>query len=162
MGKSRLVQELVADCGDEARGAPDGRFVPYGEGITFWPLTELVRQVASLRPRTPPDEAHARLVAVLAAEPEADLIARRLATATGLAEGETAREETFWAVRKLIEALAQDRPVVLVFDDVQWAEPTFLDLLDHLADRTRNARVLLVCVARPGSSTSGPCGAAAS
>ena len=60
-----------------------------------------------------------------------------------------ATEDAFWAVRKLLEHLARERPLVVVFDDIHWAEPTMLDLIEHLADWTRDAAVLLVCVARP-------------
>ena len=148
VGKSRLVTELFSKLGEEARVLM-GRCVPYGEGITFWPLTELVRQAASISPRDSAEHARAQLASLLASEPEAEVVVDRLAAATGLGEGDATNEEAFWAVRKLIEALAQERPVVVAFDDVQWAEPTFLDLVEHLADWTRNAPVLLVCLARP-------------
>jgi class 3 adenylate cyclase/tetratricopeptide (TPR) repeat protein len=148
VGKSRLVQELLTLLGEEARPLL-GRCQPYGEGITFGPLTELVREAASITSRLSTDEARARLVAALAADPEAELVADSLATTAGLAEGEATNEEIFWAVRKLLETVARERPVVVAFDDLQWAEPTFLDLLEHLADRTRNAPVLLICMARP-------------
>jgi class 3 adenylate cyclase/tetratricopeptide (TPR) repeat protein len=148
VGKSRLVQELLTLLGDEARPLL-GRCQPYGEGITFWPLAELVREAASITPRLSTEEARARLVAALAADPEAELLADSLATTAGLAEGEATNEEVFWAVRKLLETVAREQPVVAAFDDLQWAEPTFLDLVEHVADRTRNAPVLLVCMARP-------------
>ena len=148
VGKSRLVNELISKLGEEAHSLI-GRCAPYGEGITFWPLTEVIRQAASIAPTLSASEASERLGRLVAGEPEAELVVERLAAATGLAEGEPTNEEIFWAVRKLLETLARERPVVAVFDDVQWAEPTFLDLLDHLADWTRHAPVLLVCVARP-------------
>jgi predicted ATPase len=71
-------------------------------------------------------------------------LGQRLACAGGAAS-----EEIFWAARKLLETVAGSRPVVVVFDDVHWAEPTFLDLIDHLAVWLRGARVLLLCTARP-------------
>jgi predicted ATPase/class 3 adenylate cyclase len=148
VGKSRLVNELITSLGEDAQ-VLIGRCVPYGEGITFWPLTGLVRQAAAVGPRLSPDETRARLTKLVAADPESDLIVERLAAATGLVEGDATNEEIFWAVRKLLETLARERPLVVAFDDVQWAEPTFLDLVDHLADWTRNASVLLVCLARP-------------
>jgi class 3 adenylate cyclase/tetratricopeptide (TPR) repeat protein len=148
VGKSRLVNELISKLGDEAHSLI-GRCAPYGEGITFWPLTEVIRQAASIAPTLSASEARERLGRLVAGEPEAELVVERLAAATGLAEGEPTNEEIFWAVRKLLETLARERPVVAIFDDVQWAEPTFLDLLDHLADWTRHAPVLLVCLARP-------------
>ncbi len=148
VGKSRLVGELLTSIGGEARVLV-GRCVPYGEGITFWPLTDLVRQAASIGPALSQDESERRLREVVGGGPEADLVVQRLAAATGLSERQAGNEEIFWAVRKLIESLAFERPVVVAFDDVQWAEPTFLDLVEHLADWTRNAPVLLVCLARP-------------
>jgi class 3 adenylate cyclase/tetratricopeptide (TPR) repeat protein len=148
VGKSRLVNELISRLGDEAH-LLIGRCAPYGEGITFWPLTEMIRQAASITPMLSASEARELICGLVASEPEAKLVVERLAAATGLAEGEPTNEEIFWAVRKLLETLARERPVVAVFDDVQWAEPTFLDLLDHLSDWTRHAPVLLVCIARP-------------
>ena len=76
------------------------------------------------------------------------MIAHRTAELVGLAEGEASTEEAFWAVRKLVEALARRCPLVLVFDDLHWGEPTFLDLVDYLADWLREAPVLLLCLAR--------------
>jgi class 3 adenylate cyclase/tetratricopeptide (TPR) repeat protein len=147
VGKSRLVHELITSLGEDAR-VLIGRCVPYGEGITFWPLTGLVRQAAAIGPRLPPEETRARLTELVAADPESGLVVERLAAATGLAEGDATNEEIFWAVRKLLESLAREQPLVVAFDDVQWAEPTFLDLVDYLADSTRNVPVLLVCLAR--------------
>jgi predicted ATPase/class 3 adenylate cyclase len=148
VGKSRLVNELITALGEEAR-VLIGRCVPYGEGITFWPLTGLVRQAANVGPRLSPEETRRRLEQLLGDEPEKNVVADRLAAATGLGDAEATNEEIFWAVRKLFETLGRDKPLVVAFDDVQWAEPTFLDLVDYLADWTRNARVLLVCLARP-------------
>jgi class 3 adenylate cyclase len=148
VGKSRLVNELVSRLGGEAH-LLIGRCAPYGEGITFWPLTEMIRQAASITPNLPASEARERLGRLVGGESEAELVVERLAAATGLSEGEPTNEEIFWAVRKLLETMAREQPVVAVFDDVQWAEPTFLDLIEHLANWTRHAPVLLVCLARP-------------
>jgi class 3 adenylate cyclase/tetratricopeptide (TPR) repeat protein len=148
IGKSRLVNELVAELGDEARVLV-GRCVPYGEGITFLPLTELVRGAGGILARDSAEEACAKLARLVGDDPERDLIVERLAAATGLGEGTTSSEETSWAVRKLLESLARDGPLVVVFDDVQWAASSFLDLVDHVVDKTRGAAILLVCLARP-------------
>jgi class 3 adenylate cyclase/tetratricopeptide (TPR) repeat protein len=148
VGKSRLVNELLSTLGDEERSLI-GRCVPYGEGITFWPLRDVIRQAALITPTLPPEEARGRLTELLAHEPEAELVVEHLAAAIGLAEGDPTSEEIFWAVRKFFETLAQERPIVAAFDDVQWAEPTFLDLLDHLGEWTRDAPMLLVCLSRP-------------
>jgi len=148
VGKSRLVSELLTELAGQA-GILIGRCVPYGEGITFWPLRDVVRQAAAISPQHAPEEALPRLSALAPADPNWGLVVERLAIMTGLTEGEAGTEETFWAVRRLLETIAHERPVVVAFDDVQWGEPTFLDLVDYLADWTRNASVLLVCLARP-------------
>ena len=148
VGKSRLVNELVSRLDGEAQ-VLIGRCAPYGEGITFWPLTEMIRQAASITPILPASEARERLGRLVGGESEAELVVEPLAAATGLSEGEPTNEEIFWAVRKLLETIAREQPVVAVFDDVQWAEPTFLDLIEHISNWTRHAPVLLICLARP-------------
>ena len=78
-----------------------------------------------------------------------NLITDRIYAAIGRAEGLGTTEETFWAVRKLLAALAQGSPLVVVVDDVHWAEPTFLDLLEHVVEWTRDTSIVLLCLARP-------------
>jgi len=130
VGKSRLTAELLASL-DNAT-AVRGRCLPYGEGITYWPLIEILKQL-------PP-------AAELGLEPAAvSTIERLLGEGDSLSSG----DEIHWAVRKLLEANAQSSPLVVVFDDIHWAEPTFLDLLEHVADLTRDAALLLLCLARP-------------
>ena len=126
-----------------------GRCLPYGEGITYWPLAEVVKDVARAGGRPRRGERR-RSQRELAGEAKAELIAERVAEALGLGGpvGGTS-EETFWAVRKLFEALARSGPLVVVFDDVHWAQPTFLDLVEHVADFSRDVPILLVCIARP-------------
>jgi predicted ATPase/class 3 adenylate cyclase len=135
VGKSRLVEEFTDGLGDAAT-VLRGRSLPYGEGITYWPLSELVRDIA--------------VAEELAEEPKAELIADVLAEATGL--GGSAgypTEKIFWAARRLLEVLAQRRPLVVVLDDLQWAEQTFLDLVEHVADLARGVPIVLLCMARP-------------
>jgi class 3 adenylate cyclase/tetratricopeptide (TPR) repeat protein len=130
VGKSRLTAEFLGSVGDAT--VVRGRCLPYGEGITYWPVVEIVKQV-------PP-------AAELGLEPEAVATIERL-----LGEDESAGtgDEIPWAVRKLVEAAAQATPLVAVFDDIHWGEPTFLDLLEHVADLSREAPILLLCIARP-------------
>jgi tetratricopeptide (TPR) repeat protein len=139
IGKSRLARELVAAVGERARVVV-GRCVPYGEGITYWPLTEIVDQMAG--------RDLAGIVELVAGEENAALIAERIAGAVGRAEAEGRSEEIAWAVRKLFEALSRERPLVVVLDDIHWAEPTFLDLIEYLAGFTAGP-VLLLALARP-------------
>ena len=144
IGKTRLAAEFAASIEHEAT-ILTGRCLPYGEAITFWPLVEMVRQVAG----DDLEQGIAEIVEVVENADEADLVAERVAAAIGVLERANPREETFWAMRKLFEAMATDRPVVLVFEDLHWAEPTLLDLIEHLADWARDASIVLLCLGRP-------------
>jgi class 3 adenylate cyclase/tetratricopeptide (TPR) repeat protein len=146
VGKSRLVHEFVAGVREEAR-VLRGRCLPYGDGITYWPVAEMVREAAGLGDDDAPDAARDKIAAPVRGG-EGEAVAERLAQAIGQAEATAPAEEIGWAFRKLLEALARQRPVVAVFDDVQWAEPTLLDLIDHLADWSREAPILAVAIAR--------------
>jgi DNA-binding SARP family transcriptional activator len=149
VGKSRLVQEFVDAVGDRALVA-GGRCLPYGEGITYWPVIEAIREAAVLSEGDSPEQAREELAALLEGEEDAQLVAQRVAQLVGLAEAAAGgAEEGFWAVRTLFEALARRRPVVLVFDDIHWGEATFLELVEYIADWTREVPLLLVCIARP-------------
>jgi len=147
VGKSRLVHEFL---NGEAAGATvlRGRCLSYGEGITLYPLAEVIHRAAAILDTDLPAVARSKLDAVLVGAPDAERVAGLVGGLFGWAEP-GATEDAFWAVRKLLEHLARERPVVLEFDDIHWAEPTFLDLIDHLADWTREAAVLILCVARP-------------
>ena len=148
VGKSRLLAEFLEGMPPEAT-ILTGRCLPYGEGITFWPVFEAVSSAAGLAEGDPPELARAKIASLLSEEEAASLAAERVAGLLGLAETTASAEEGFWGVRKLLEALARGAPLVLVFDDLNWAEPTFLDLLEHVADWSRDAPILLVGMARP-------------
>ncbi|HET7808114.1 MAG TPA: BTAD domain-containing putative transcriptional regulator [Gaiellaceae bacterium] len=137
IGKSRLAHELAVELEPNAT-VLFGRCVAYGRGATFLPLAEIVRSVREHHP----------LGEVLAGDEHADLIGARLAQLTGEDEGPASGGETFWAVRRFFEALAATRPLVLVFEDLHWGEPTLLDLIDYLGDRS-TAPILLLGLARP-------------
>ncbi|MDQ2910877.1 MAG: AAA family ATPase [Actinomycetota bacterium] len=141
IGKSRLARELVKRVGDRARLVV-GRCLSYGEGITYWPLAEIVRQVAG-------DDPTAQVTALLADGGDAELVAARISGAIGVREVGGTPEEISWAFRKLFEALARERPLIIGVDDIQWAEPTLLDLLEYLVTFTSDAPILLLCLARP-------------
>jgi class 3 adenylate cyclase/tetratricopeptide (TPR) repeat protein len=147
IGKSRLAREFRGETGDEARVVV-GRCLPYGEGITYWPLVEVVRQIAGTDARTGLNE-------LLGEEDEGPLAVQRLAAALGLVETPTPSEEIFWAVRILFERLARKHPLIAVVDDIHWAEPTFLDMLEYLAGFARG-QILLICNARPDLFDSRP------
>ena len=147
-GKSRLCLEFLSAVGGGAT-VLSGRCLPYGEGITFWPIAAVLREAAGIDDRQPREQAQSRLSELVGTGEDADLVAERLAPLVGADIATPGIQETFWAVRKLFESLGHERPLVVVFDDIQWAEPTFLDLLEYLGDWIRTAPVLLLCLARP-------------
>ena len=147
VGKSRLVHEFLAGARAGAT-VLRGRCLSYGEGVTFFPLDDVVHQAAGIAQDDTADEARGKLTSLVEGAPDAERIASLVAGLFGWGEPGTT-EDSFWAVRKVLEHLARERPVVVVFDDIHWAEPTFLDLIEHLADWTRDAAVLILCIARP-------------
>jgi class 3 adenylate cyclase/tetratricopeptide (TPR) repeat protein len=136
VGKTRLVTEFVAHVSSYAT-VLSGRCLAYGDGITFWPVVELLRAFGG----------EAAVAAAVRDEPDAGLIVERLRALSGGGGGPA--EELFWAVRRLFEALAQRRPLVVVFEDVHWAEATLLDLVEHVSRWSADAPMLLLCIARP-------------
>jgi class 3 adenylate cyclase/tetratricopeptide (TPR) repeat protein len=140
IGKSRLVRELVASVAHDSRVVV-GRCLPYGEGITYWPLSEIVYQVAGADPR-------AGLRELLGEGTDEALAAERLLGAIGAADEPARTEEIFWATRVLFERMALNRPFIAVVDDIHWAEPTLLDLIEYLVGFAQ-ARALIACTARP-------------
>ena len=146
IGKSRLVGELLERVGD-ARVA-QGRCLPYGDGITYWPVAGVVQGLAGIGDGDSAAAATASLVELLAGEDDAGLVAEKVAATIGLGTATAATEEAAWAVRRLLEAMARERPLVIVFDDIQWGEATFLDLVEHLVGSSRGP-ILVLCVTRP-------------
>lgn len=141
VGKSRLVREFLAAVDDTARVLV-GRCIAYGEGITFLPLAD------ALEPGLGPD-ARAGVMELLAGDDQADLVADRVAAALGTEHGGGSGEETLWAFRRVLEALAREQPLVLVVDDVHWAEPTLLDLVEYVGSFSSGFPIVLLCLARP-------------
>ena len=143
LGKTRLVQEFAGGLGGDAH-VLTGRCLHYGEGITFWPLQEVVRQAGS------GDDSPERIKALMAGEADAAAVAEQLHRALGPgSQGRTAAAEIFWAARRFLETLARHRPVLAVFEDLHWAEPTFLDLVESLALQPGESPITLVCIGRP-------------
>jgi DNA-binding SARP family transcriptional activator len=141
IGKTRLISEFASTLGEDAT-VLIGRCVSYGEGATYLPLAEIVRQVAPERPQ-------ATIAALLEGDENAALIAERVAELAGIGEGAAQTGELFWAVRRFLESLARSRPVVAVLEDVHWAEPTLLDLVEYLGAWSSESPVLVLCLARP-------------
>jgi len=143
VGKTRLVYEIGRRLGQEAN-VLTGRCLPYGEGITFWPLREVIRQASG--GHDSPD----KIKALLRGQADAAEVATRLSLALGPgSQGRLDAAEIFWAARRLLETLARSRPLLVVFEDLHWAEPTFLDLVESLAVQQGRSPATLVCVARP-------------
>jgi tetratricopeptide (TPR) repeat protein len=127
IGKSRLITEALASLDDV--NVVRGRCLPYGEGITYWPVVEVLQQLGT---RPPDDDAAAAIRSLL-----------------GETEAVASAEEIAWAFRKTLEHAATERPLLAVFDDIQWGEETFLDLIEHVALLSSSEPVLLVCMSRP-------------
>src|SRR5262245_10414019 len=143
LGKTRLVQEFAGRLGGDVQ-VLTGRCLNYGEGITFWPLREVVRQAGG------GDESPERIKDLLADEADAAAVAEQLHRALRPgSQGRTAAAEIFWAARRFLETLAQHRPVLAVFEDLHWAEPTFLDLLESLVLQPGRSPIAVVCIGRP-------------
>jgi class 3 adenylate cyclase/tetratricopeptide (TPR) repeat protein len=147
-GKSRLVEEFLSRVGESAQVLV-GRCLPYGEGITYWPVAQALRAALEVHDFDEPEEVRSRLDEILLQDDHADAIAARLSEVLGIAEGHSTPEETAWAIRRFLEILASERPVVAVWEDVHWAEPALLDAIDHVADWAGDAPILLLCTARP-------------
>jgi predicted ATPase/class 3 adenylate cyclase len=147
LGKSRLAGEFVDAVADDAIIAL-GRCLPYGDGITFWPVAEAVWQLARVDADEPREAAAEKVAILLDGADDGPMLIDRVSAATGLGGNTPAMQETFWAIRRLIEWVARHRPLVLTFDDIQWAEPAFLDLLDFIVRSMQRVPVLVVCLAR--------------
>ena len=129
VGKSRLTHEFVASIRPQAT-VLRGQCLPYGEGITYWPIAMAVRSAAGIEDIDDHAAATSKLESYVAELPASTRIAAQLASAIGLGLTLAPREEIGWAVRRLLEGKAGARPCVLVVDDIQWAEETLLDLLE--------------------------------
>ncbi len=145
VGKSRLLHEFLARSGNRV-SAVRGRCLSYGEGITFWPLADIVRHAAGITDNDSLEQARSKLDS-LVGEGNRD-VADRIACAIGFSQATFPIQETFWAARRLFELLARGKPALVVIDDIHWAEESFLELLKFVADSTE-APVVVVCSSRP-------------
>ncbi len=152
VGKSRLVAELFQHLDER----PDlvtwrqGRCLPYGEGIAFWALGEIVKAESGILESDSPAEAAAKLERALpAGEQDAVWLKARLSALVGVPSEAASQEESFTAWRRFLEALNPQGPTVLVFEDLHWADDALLTFLEHLADWSDGVPLLIVCTARP-------------
>jgi class 3 adenylate cyclase len=148
IGKSRLVRELLMELGDRAT-VLRGRCLPYGQGITYWAIGEMVRGAASITAGDSRHAARAKLGRLAEGAENAEMIAERVATLIGLGEASAPAEELPWALRQLLAHLARLRSLVLVVDDIQWAEPELLDLLEQIVGLAGALPLLVLTMARP-------------
>jgi class 3 adenylate cyclase/tetratricopeptide (TPR) repeat protein len=146
VGKSRLAREFVA--GVEGATILAGRSLSYGEGVTYWPIAEMVKVAAGIADDDPVQEAVAKLRACCGDDAVADLLALAVGVLEGI-EGERSQEEIAWAAHEWAAELADAQPLILVFEDVHWAEDPLLELIEHLAERVKDAPLMIVCLARP-------------
>ena len=147
MGKTRLAQEFVARLSEAT--VLMGRCLSYGQGATYWPVREAVLGAAGLTGDEPAGAAEAAFVAVLGDSPDTAHVVTRLLALTGFNRQAAVPEDVPWAMRLFLEQLAKRRPVVLVVDDLHWAEPGLLDVLEHIADWSRDYPIMLLGLARP-------------
>jgi class 3 adenylate cyclase/tetratricopeptide (TPR) repeat protein len=159
IGKSRLVYELsrVVDADPDLISWRQGRSLPYGEGVTFWSLGEMAKAQAGILENDSADVAGEKLGhavrAVVNEASEVDWVLRELRPLVGLAAGDELvgdrRSEAFAAWRRFFEAIADADPLVLVFEDLQWADDGVLDFIDHLMEWSSAVPLLVVATARP-------------
>jgi class 3 adenylate cyclase/tetratricopeptide (TPR) repeat protein len=146
VGKSRLANEFLGSL--EGTTVLHGRCLPYGESITYWPLAEMVKGAADIADDDPIDVAIEKLRECCPAEAVAELIG----LATGVLEavhGERSQQEISWAAREWAQLMAQTQPLILVFEDIHWAEDPLLELIEHMTAWVREGSLMIVCLARP-------------
>jgi hypothetical protein len=147
VGKSRLVNEVMQVSGE--RQVLRGNCLSYGEGVAFRPLVGMISHAATITPQDPTSLVTVKMEALVSSIGCESSVVSPLTRLFGLTDGTGTPDETFWAVRRLFEALARRHPLALFFDDLHWGEPALLDLIDQLAEWSRDVAMLIVCAARP-------------
>jgi DNA-binding SARP family transcriptional activator len=148
VGKSRLVSEFLSSIGTRAVIAV-GRCVSYGRDISFLPIAEALTNLASIEAEDSPETATRKLAALLGGHDDAAFLTDQIVALLGIGNATALGDELFWAIRKTLEIRAARDPVVLVIDDIHWADSTLLDLLEHIATWAKDAPILIICTARP-------------
>lgn len=153
VGKSRLVQEFAGRAARRDQSQVlRGRCLPYGDGVTFWPIYEIVRAAAGIADEDPHDVALAKITEIarrtIGPDDDPAMVVDRVAAAIGMSTTAFPGPELFWGIRKLLEAIAKRLPLVAIVDDIHVAAPTFLELLDHLLESVHGAPILLLTTAR--------------
>lgn len=148
IGKTRLVSDFLDRVGEQAR-VLRGRCVSYGQGITYWPFVQVLRDAAALRGGESPEVVRHALSDLLVAAHDRAEVVDLLLPLLGAGGQPGDADQTAWAASRLLEQLALSSPVVVEVDDLHWAEPTLLELLQRVTEETRDLPLLLVCQARP-------------
>jgi class 3 adenylate cyclase/tetratricopeptide (TPR) repeat protein len=153
IGKSRLVGELFqsVEVGGVLTYWRQGRSLPYGQGVSFWALAEMVKAQAGILETDSDADVEAKLAAAVeqSVVEDGEWVLSHLRPLVGGGDAPGTREEAFAAWRRLFESMAEEHPLVLVFEDIQWADEGLLDFVEHLADWVRDVPMLIVCTARP-------------
>jgi len=151
MGKSRIVAELRAHVEKEARPVTwrQGRCLPYGDGITFWALGEVVKAQAGILESDSPTQAEEKLNAVVPAGPDQNWMRERLLPLIGLESTSANRDESFSAWRRFLESMAANHPAVIVIEDLHWADEAMLAFLEHVASEGGHGPLFVLATARP-------------
>jgi class 3 adenylate cyclase len=147
IGKSRLAEEFAATVSPAT--VLMGRCLSYGQGATYWPLREAALSAVGLTGDETLSSAEAAFAAVLGDSPDAGNVVSRLLALAGYNRETTVPEDVPWAMRLFLERLARQQPLILVVDDLHWAEPGLLDVLEHIADWSRDSPIMLLGLARP-------------
>jgi predicted ATPase/class 3 adenylate cyclase len=148
VGKSRLIEEFAKQLGSRAT-ILRGHCLSYGDSVTFWPIIEIVHYAAGIEPADSPEQVHERLAQLVADEHQADQITLHVAQLLGTSAEVELSGDTPWALRRLLEALARTGPLVVLIEDLQWAEPTLLEALEHIAEHAIDTPILLIGIGRP-------------
>ena len=144
VGKTRLVREIMDRLSGRGARILSGRALPYGDGITYWPLRGMVLAAASIHQDDTPEQAQEKILTCVRDRDVAD----RLASAVGLNSSAFSMQDIAWAARRFLQTLAAESPIVALFDDIHWAEPAFLDLMENLLDSIDGAPVLMLGTSR--------------
>jgi class 3 adenylate cyclase/tetratricopeptide (TPR) repeat protein len=148
VGKSRLVEEFVRQVGGRAT-VLRGHCLSYGDSVTFWPIVEIVHQAAGIAPTDPPERVQERLAALVSDEDQAERIDVRVAQLLGSNDESELPGDTASALRWLLEVLARRQSLLVLVEDLQWAEPTLLETIEHIAERALDTPIMIVGMGRP-------------